>query len=41
MVIGVIGGFEQGGLTPSVSYAARFGPRAELLYRTAEAEARS
>jgi len=41
VVIGVIGGFEQGGLTPSVSYAARFGQRMEQLYRTAVAAARS
>jgi len=39
MVIGVIGGYEQGGLTPSVSYAARFGPSMAVLYRTAIAEA--
>jgi V8-like Glu-specific endopeptidase len=39
MVIGVIGGYEQGGLTPSVSYAARFGPSMASLYRTAIAEA--
>ena len=41
VVIGVIGGFEQGGLTPSVSYAARFGQRMEQLYETAVAAARS
>lgn len=41
VVIGVIGGFEQGGLTPSVSYAARFGQRMAQLYRTAVAEAGS
>jgi V8-like Glu-specific endopeptidase len=39
MVIGVIGGYEQGGLTPSVSYSARFGPSMATLYRTALAEA--
>jgi V8-like Glu-specific endopeptidase len=39
VVIGVIGGYEQGGLTPSVSYAARFGPSMAALYRTAIAEA--
>ncbi len=38
-VIGVIGGYQQGGLTPSVSYAARFGPSMAALYRTAIAEA--
>jgi V8-like Glu-specific endopeptidase len=41
IVIGVIGGFEQGGLTPSVSYAARFGQRMAQLYQTAVAAARS
>jgi V8-like Glu-specific endopeptidase len=41
IVIGVIGGYEQGGLTPSVSYAARFGPSMAALYRTAMAEAGS
>ena len=41
VVVGVIGGFEQGGLTPSVSYAARFGQRMAQLYRTAVAEAGS
>ena len=40
IVIGVIGGFEQGGQTPSVSYAARFGQRMAQLYRTAVAAAR-
>jgi V8-like Glu-specific endopeptidase len=35
MVIGVIGGYEQGGYTPSVSYAVRFGPLVEDLYKTA------
>jgi V8-like Glu-specific endopeptidase len=39
VVIGVIGGYEQGGLTPSVSYAARFGPSMAALYRTAIAQA--
>jgi len=38
-VIGVIGGYELGGSTPSVSYAARFGPSMEVLYQTALAEA--
>ena len=32
IVIGVIGGYEQGGDTSSVSYAARFGPSASTLY---------
>jgi V8-like Glu-specific endopeptidase len=39
VVIGVIGGYEQGGLTPSVSYAARFGSNMAALYKTAIAEA--
>lgn len=34
-VIGVIGGYEQGGFTPDVSYAARFGPSVAALFRTA------
>lgn len=34
-VIGVIGGYEQGGSTASVSYAARFSDRFEDLYQTA------
>jgi V8-like Glu-specific endopeptidase len=34
-VIGVIGGYQQGGDTPSVSYAARFGALVADLYRTA------
>jgi V8-like Glu-specific endopeptidase len=38
-VIGVIGGYEQGGSTPSVSYAARFGVSMQDLYQTALAEA--
>jgi V8-like Glu-specific endopeptidase len=36
-VIGVIGGHEQGGNTPDVSYAAALGPAAAALYRSAEA----
>ncbi len=34
-VIGVIGGYEQGGDTPSVSYSARFGTLVADLYKTA------
>jgi V8-like Glu-specific endopeptidase len=34
-VIGVIGGYEQGGDTPSVSYAARFGTFVADLYKIA------
>jgi V8-like Glu-specific endopeptidase len=34
-VIGVIGGYEQGGDTPSVSYAARFGPFVADLFKAA------
>lgn len=37
-VIGVIGGYQQGGDSPAVSYAARFGASMAALYRTAEAE---
>lgn len=40
-VIGVIGGFQQGGDTPSVSYAARFSTEMAALYQTAVAEAGS
>ena len=36
-VIGVIGGYEQGGLTPQVSYSAMFGANVEALYREAVA----
>lgn len=36
-VIGVIGGYEQGGDTPQVSYASAFGPAVTALYQTAEA----
>jgi V8-like Glu-specific endopeptidase len=35
MVIGVIGGYEQGGYTPSVSYAARFTTHVAALYQRA------
>jgi hypothetical protein len=34
-VIGVIGGYQQGGNTDAVSYAARIGPGVTALYRTA------
>ncbi len=37
-VIGVIGGYQQGGDTAAVSYAARFGPNVAALYRTAVAQ---
>ena len=36
-VIGVIGGYEQGGLTPQVSYSAMFGANVAALYRLAVA----
>jgi len=36
-VIGVIGGYEQGGDSPSVSYSVAFGPTVASLFRTAEA----
>jgi V8-like Glu-specific endopeptidase len=35
VVIGVIGGYEQGGLTPDVSYSSQFGPNVAALYTTA------
>ena len=35
VVIGVIGGFEQGGLTPQVSYSSMFTTRVAALYKTA------
>jgi V8-like Glu-specific endopeptidase len=34
-IIGVIGGYEQGGLTPQVSYSPMFGANVAALYRTA------
>jgi V8-like Glu-specific endopeptidase len=37
-VIGVIGGYEQGGYTPDVSYAARFGAGIAALYKIAISE---
>jgi V8-like Glu-specific endopeptidase len=37
-VIGVIGGYEQGGYTPDVSYAAKFGPNVAALFKTAISE---
>jgi V8-like Glu-specific endopeptidase len=36
-IIGVIGGYEQGGLTPQVSYSAMFGANVTALYQTAVA----
>ncbi len=36
-VIGVIGGYEQGGTTPDVSYSVVFGTAVAALYQTAEA----
>ena len=40
-VIGVIGGYEQGGTSAAVSYAARFSTRMASLYKTALAAAGS
>jgi V8-like Glu-specific endopeptidase len=40
-VIGVIGGYQQGGDTPSVSYAAKFSASLSALYKTALDEAGS
>jgi V8-like Glu-specific endopeptidase len=37
MVIGVIGGYEEGGDTPSVSYSTAFGRNVSSLYQTAAA----
>jgi V8-like Glu-specific endopeptidase len=37
-VIGVIGGYEQGGLTPQVSYSSMFGANVAALYRQAVAD---
>jgi hypothetical protein len=37
-VIGVIGGYEQGGDTPDISYSVAFGPAVASLYRTAAAD---
>lgn len=36
-IVGVIGGYQQGGDTPSVSYSVRFGPAILALYRQAVA----
>ncbi len=36
-ITAVIGGYEQGGDTPDVSYGAAFGPAVATLYRSAEA----
>jgi V8-like Glu-specific endopeptidase len=36
-IIGVIGGYEQGGDTPDVSYAAAFGPAVTALFRSVQA----
>jgi V8-like Glu-specific endopeptidase len=36
-IIGVIGGYEQGGATPSVSYSSVFGTAVTALYQTADA----
>lgn len=35
-VVGVIGGYEQGGSTPDVSYAAAFGTAVAALFKAAE-----
>jgi hypothetical protein len=36
-VVGVIGGYDQGGFTPDVSYSAQFGGNVDSLYATAVA----
>ena len=38
MVIGIIGGYEQGGLMPQISYSAMLGAKAAALYKTAIAD---
>ncbi len=38
MVIGVIGGYQQGGYTPQISYSSVLGANAEDLYKTAVAD---
>jgi hypothetical protein len=35
MVAGVVGGYQQGGYTPDVSYSPVFGPDVQALYRSA------
>ncbi len=40
-VIGVIGGYQQGGYLPAISYTTRFGPDVESLYQTAISTASS
>ena len=37
LVVGVIGGYEQGGYTPAVSYSATFGSNVAALYQSAVA----
>jgi V8-like Glu-specific endopeptidase len=37
-VIGIIGGLDQGGYTPQVSYSIEFGPNVAVLYKEAEAD---
>jgi len=37
-VIGVIGGYQQGGYTPQISYSAVLGANATALYKTAVAD---
>jgi hypothetical protein len=37
-VIGVIGGYQQGGDSPDISYAAAFGPNVRALYDIAVAQ---
>jgi V8-like Glu-specific endopeptidase len=34
-IVGVIGGYEEGGDTPSISYSVRFGPAVQQLYQQA------
>jgi V8-like Glu-specific endopeptidase len=36
-IVGVIGGYQEGGATPSISYSVRIGPAIQQLYRQAKA----
>jgi V8-like Glu-specific endopeptidase len=36
-IVGVLGGYQEGGTTPSISYSARLGPAIQQLYRQAKA----
>ena len=38
LVVGVVGGYEEGGYTPEISYSPMFGPNVAALYKTAVAQ---